>query len=127
MKTYGLFDLLFAGLYAWFGFVFTPSRSTSFNAALGTLVGLLILSGIGLFVGARWGRLVAIVTSSLLLVFAAVVVLGMVASSAYLRGVYGPLGRGMAVMSLLIAALVVEAFALLPLFQLRFLLSQRRA
>jgi hypothetical protein len=126
MKTYALLDLAFAGLYAWFGFVFTPSRSTAFNAALGTLIVLLVASGIGLAAGARWGRVVAIVTSGLLLLFSAVAILGMVASSAYLRGVYGPLGRGMAVMSLLIAALFVEAFALLPLFQLRFLLSRRR-
>jgi len=60
-----------------------------------------------------------------LLVFAALVILGLVASSAYLRGVYGPLGQGMAIVSLLIAALVVEGFALLPIFQLRFLLRRR--
>ena len=51
----------------------------------------------------------------------------LVVSSAYLRGVYGPLGQGIAVMTLLVAALVVEGFALLPLFQLRVLRRALRA
>ena len=55
----------------------------------------------------------------MLLLFSAVVVALLVASSAYLHGIYGPLGKGMAMMTLLVAALVIEAFALLPLFQLR--------
>jgi hypothetical protein len=60
-----------------------------------------------------------------LLGFAATIILGLVASSAYLRGVYGPLGRGMALIAILIAALVVEGLALLPIFQIRFLLKHR--
>jgi hypothetical protein len=64
---------------------------------------------------------VATVACWALLAFAAVVVVLLVASSAYLRGIYGPLGKGMAVMTLAVAALVVEGFALLPVFQLRAL------
>ncbi len=121
MKLYGALDVLFAVVYAWFGFVFTPGRSTAFNLALALVCVLLAAGGIGLVADARWGRRLSTVACWALLVFAAVVVLLLVASSAYLRGVYGPLGKGMAVMSLLVAALVVEGFALLPLFQLRAL------
>ncbi len=127
MKLYGALDVAFAALYAWFGFLFTPGRSTPFNVALALVCALLAAGGAGLIAGARWGRALAIVACAALLVFAAVVVLLLVASSAYLRGIYGPLGQGMAVMTLLVAALVIEGFALLPLFQLRFLLGQRRA
>ena len=127
MRFYGALDLAFAALYAWFGFAFTPGRSTAFNVALAAVCALLAAAGVGLVAGARWARPVAVAACSVLLAFAAVVVVLLVASSAYLRGIYGPLGQGMAVMSLLVAALVVEAFALLPLFQLRFLLGQRRA
>ena len=70
--------------------------------------------------------MLGIVASVLLLAFAAVTVVLLVASSAYLKGVYGALGQGIAVVSLLIAALVIEGFALLPLFQLRFLLKKAR-
>jgi hypothetical protein len=127
VRFYGALDLAFAALYAWFGFAFTPSRATSFNVALALVCTLLAASGVALLAGVRWARPLAIAACSLLLTFAAVVILLLVASSAYLRGIYGALGQGMAVMSLLVAALVLEAFALLPLFQLRFLVGQRRA
>ena len=70
------------------------------------------------------GARVSLATSLALLGFAAFVILGLVASSAYLRGVYGPLGRGLAVVTLVLAALMVELIALVPLFQLRFLLRK---
>ncbi len=127
MRTYGLWDLALAGFYAWLGFSFVPSRSLSFNLALGVVVALLGMSGLALLAQVRWARPLGILASLALLVFAAVVIVGLVASSAYLRGVYGPLGRGMAAISLGIGALVVELFALVPLFQLRFLLKRPKA
>ncbi len=121
MKLYGALDVAFAAIYAWFGFVFTPGRSTLFNLALALVCALLTAGGVGLLADARWGRRVATVACWALLVFSAVVVLLLVASSAYLRGIFGPLGKGMAVVTLLVAALVLEGFALLPLVQLRAL------
>lgn len=121
MKLYGALDLAFAALYAWFGFVLTPGRSTAFNVALAVVCVLLAAGGAGLVANARWGRALATLACVMLVAFAAVVVLLLVISSAYLRGVFGPLGQGMSIMTLLVAALVVEAFALLPLFQLRAL------
>jgi hypothetical protein len=127
VKLYGALDLAFAALYAWAGFVFVPGRSTAFNLTLALVCALLAAAGAGLVAGARWGRAVAVAASALLLAFAVVVIAGLVASSAYLSGIYGSLGQGMSVLVLLAAALVVEAFALLPLFQLRFLLGRGRA
>jgi len=121
VKLYGALDLAFAALYAWFGFVLTPGRSTAFNVSLAIVCVLLAAGGAGLVAGARWGRPLARVACVLLLVFSAVVVLLLVAASAYLRGIYGPLGQGIATMTLAVAALVLEAFALLPIFQLRAL------
>jgi hypothetical protein len=121
VKLYGALDVAFAALYAWFGFVLTPGRSTTFNLALAVVCLLLAGGGTGLVVVAPWGRMLARVACWALLAFSAVVVLLLVVASAYLRGVYGPLGQGMAVMTLLVAALVIEGFALLPLFQLRAL------
>ena len=126
-RLYGALDLAFAALYAWFGFVFVPGRSRAFDLALGGVVGALAVAGVGLLGPFRWARPVALLACGLLLLFAAVVVLLLVASSAYLAGVFGAVGRGLSMISLLIAALVIEAFALLPLFQLRFLLGARRA
>lgn len=124
MRLYGVLDVTFAALYLVFGLWIAPGRSHAFDAALITVSALLAAGGVGLLLGARWGRTLAIAASALLLVFAAVTVLLLVASSAYLRGVYGALGEGIALVSLLVAALVVEGFALLPIFQLRFLLRK---
>src|SRR6185503_20213563 len=125
MKLYGVLDVTFAALYLLFGLWLTPGRSLAFNSALVLVSGLLAAGGVGLLLGARWGRALAICASALLLLFAAVTVLLLVASSAYLRGVYGALGQGIALVSILVAALVIEGFALLPIFQLRFLLRKQ--
>jgi hypothetical protein len=124
MKLYGALNLLFAGLYAYFGYAVGHGRSLAFNLALGGVCALLVVAGVGLLAQAKWGRAVAIVASAVLLAFATVTVILLVASAAYLKGVYGALGQGIAVVSLLIAALVVEGLALLPIFELRFLLRR---
>lgn len=121
MKLYGALNVAFAALYAWFGFVFTPGRSTAFNLALAVVCLALAGGGVGLVLDAPWGRAVARVACWLLLAFAATVIVLLVASAAILRGIYGPLGQGMSIMTLLVAALVLEGFALLPLFELRAL------
>jgi hypothetical protein len=125
VKLYGALDLAFAAGYAWLGFVFVPGRSLAFNLALGLVCVLLAVAGVGLVGGLRWGRLAAIVASALLLAFTAVVIVLLIVSSAYLRGIYGTLGQGMAAICLALAALAIEVFALLPLFQLRFLVGRR--
>jgi hypothetical protein len=125
MRLYGVLDLGFAAFYAWVGFVLAPGRSRPFDVGLALVCALLVVAGVGLLLRARWGRAAAIAASALLLAFSAAVLVALVASAAYLRGVYGALGQGMAVLTLIIAALVVELFALLPLFQLRFLLGRR--
>lgn len=124
MRLYGSLDLAFAALYAWIGFVVAPGRSTAFSVALGAIIALLAVAGAGLIAGQGWARKLAIAVSVAQLAFAAVVVLMLVASAAYLKGVYGALGQGIALVTVLIAALVVEAFALLPIFQIRFLLKR---
>jgi hypothetical protein len=125
VRTYGLLDLGLAALYGWLGFHLLPSRSLVFNGALALVVALLVVSGLGLLTGARWARALGLVASLTMIGFVSWLLLGLVASSAYLAGVYGPLGKGMAVLSIGIAALVVELFGLVPLFQLRFLLKQK--
>jgi hypothetical protein len=121
VKLYGSLDVAFAALYAWFGFVLTPGRSTTFNAALALVCILLAVAGVGLVADARWSRRLATVACWVLLAFSAVVIILLVASSAYLRGIYGPLGTGLATITLLVAALVIEFFAILPVLQLRAL------
>lgn len=121
VRAYAAADFLFAALYAWIGFVVLPSRSRLFNVALALVVALLALSGAALAARARLARPLAIAASALLLALAATVIALLVAGVAYVRGVYGPLGQGVAWVSLVVAALVVELCGILPVLQLRFL------
>ena len=120
-RLYGLLNLTFAALYAWIGFELTPSRRLAFPIGVLLVCVLLAGGGVGLLAGARWGRKLAGLACWTLVLGCGVVVGALVASSAYLRGVYGGFGRGAAVVALLVAALVVEVAGLLPLFELRFL------
>jgi hypothetical protein len=126
-RTFAILDLAFAALHGWIGFAVAPSRAVAFQVALAIVIALELAAGVGLLVGARWARSVGIAMSVVLLAFAGVVLLLLVASAAYLRGVYGALGQGMAVLSLVAAALAVQLFALVPFFQLRFLLARSAA
>jgi hypothetical protein len=129
-RVYGFLDLLFAMAYLYVGLVLAPSRSAGFSVALLGVSGLLALAGAWLLFDGGRGRVahvLGIVACSVLLVFAVAVIALLVASSAFLFGVYGALGRGIGVLSIVAAALVLEACGLLPLFQLAFHLRQPRA
>ena len=98
LALHGALDLAFAALYAWLGLVEVPSRRLSFTAPLLVLVALLAASGLGLLVRARGARQLALATQGLLL------------------------AGCLTTIALLVAALLVEGGALLPLFQIAFLL-----
>lgn len=128
-RGYGGLDLCFAALYAWLGFAVAPSRSMAFRVALAGVIGLLGAAGVAnLFGGepSRVARRLGIVACSVLLLFTLVGVVLLASSCAFLFGVYGALGRSLGIGALLFAALWVELFGLLPLFQLRFHLAQGR-
>jgi hypothetical protein len=124
LRVHGALDVALAALYAWLGLVVAPGRSRAFDAALGLIIALLFASGAALLAGARWARPLALATHALLLAFAAVVVALLVASAAYLRGVYGPLGQGMSFAVAAAALMVVDLCGLLPIFQIRLLLGE---
>lgn len=122
-RSYGFFDVCFAALYGYAGFVLVPGRSAAFSTALAAVIALLGCAGLVLLVQGDDGALarrLGIFASCTLLAFTVgvLVLLGM--SSAFLFGTYGAIGRGLGMLTLVVAALVVELFGLLPLFQLRF-------
>ncbi|MEO6955089.1 MAG: hypothetical protein ABI321_25035 [Polyangia bacterium] len=122
-RGYGLCDVGFAALYAYAGFVLAPSRSTAFVVALSIVITLLGAAGAALVVqgdGGRASRRLGIVACGVLLAFTVVCLVLLGCSAAFLYGTYGAIGRGLGALTLVVAALVVELFGLLPLFQLRF-------
>jgi hypothetical protein len=128
----GVAALLSALVALWIGLGVTPSRSSAFTIAFVAVETLGAIGGFALVAAAitRRGlvaaRRLAIVTASVQLALAVVVVVLLVLSAAYLRGIYGALGEGLAWVSVVAAALVVEALALVPAIQLVVLLGRRR-
>ena len=116
--TFGVLDLVSAG--AVFGTMKVLwSASAAWPIALGVWGGLLVASAIGLFSGTRTGRFLARLAAAYQLGFLLVLVVGILSSVAYLSGIYGQVGVGVAVVLLLILALLLELIGLLPIFKLR--------
>ncbi len=95
----------------------------TFAMGAGTLAGALIAKA------ARPGWIAAIAGGALVLIVTVIVLGLLVASAAFLAGVYGAFGKAAASGMLAAAALIVEFVALLPAFQLKYLLGRagRRA
>lgn len=95
------------------------SASWVWPVALAVWAALLLVSAAGLFVGSRWGRTAARVAAFYQLGFLVVLIIGILSSAAYLWGVYGQIGVGIAAALLLVLALLIEVMGLLPIFKLR--------
>ncbi len=87
--------------------------------AMGVWAGLLLASAIGLFSGTRAGRFAARLAAAYQLGLLGVLIVGLLSSAAYLWGLYGEVGTGVAVLLLMILALLIEIVGLLPIFKLR--------
>ncbi len=72
----------------------------------------------------RIGRWIAIAGGSLLLLSTFLIVVRLVASAAFLAGTYGAFGKAAASGAWVAVALIVEAVALLPLVQVKYLMSR---
>lgn len=84
-----------------------------------TLLGLLLAaSGVGLLAGAPWARRVGLVAGGAALVLGLALVTTLALTASYLSGLYGPVGRGGAVILALVAALALPYLVLFPAAQL---------
>jgi peptidoglycan/LPS O-acetylase OafA/YrhL len=131
---YGALDQIFAVIYAYAVWKVIPNRLPSASLhlwSLPVLAQLMALGALAVWVPrarkiAWW---VAVIAGSALLASSIVLILRIVVSAAFLAGTYGAFGKAAASTAMIGAALVVELVALLPLFQVKYLLSRagRRA
>jgi hypothetical protein len=70
------------------------------------------------------GRKVAIAGGSLVLLSTFLIIVRLLASAAFLAGVYGAFGKAVASGALIAVALVIEVVALLPIVQVKYLMSR---
>jgi hypothetical protein len=70
------------------------------------------------------GWWIAVIGGSLILVSTFLIIVRLLASAAFLAGVYGAFGKAVASGALIAVALVIEVVALLPIVQVKYLMSR---
>ncbi|MGE0871759.1 MAG: hypothetical protein AB7P03_24595 [Kofleriaceae bacterium] len=126
---YGGLDLVFAGAAAFVLLAVMPNRMLSAQLHVWSFPVLALVMAAGTLAGNRAGRQVALIAGSAMLASTILVILRLLTSAAFLTGVYGAFGTTAATSSLLAIALIIELVALLPIVQVKYLMSRagRRA
>ena len=126
---YGTLDFVFLLFYLAMVTIIIPSRHWSGSLLQWFLVVSVGLAGAGSFARRPWGWKLAVAGCALLLVCELLLLVLLLMSASYLAGVYGSFGQAASALALVVAALSIELVALLPAFQLKYLLSRagRRA
>ena len=113
-----------------------PNRMRSATIHLWTLP--ILIQGMGIGMGChlsprervrRIGWWIAVVCGSLLLLSTVLLIVRVLVSAAFLSGVYGAFGKAAAMSALIGVAIIVEVVALVPIFQVKYLMTRagRRA
>ena len=121
---YPALDLLFAVTQAFLIWKVVPNRLPSASFHLWTLPIFTAAMGVGTILGGRRGWLVAVIAGSAALLSAVLLIVRIIISAAFLSGVYGAFGKAAAMTALTSVALLVELVALLPIVQVKFLMSR---
>ncbi|HEX4420351.1 MAG TPA: hypothetical protein VH165_20690 [Kofleriaceae bacterium] len=126
---YGVLDVVFAAVYAVAIWKVIPNRLPSAEAHMWTFSVTALGLGFGTLHGGRRGWWIAVVSGSAMLLSTFLLIARIVISAAFLSGVYGAFGKAAATFSLVMIALIVEIVALLPIVQVKYLMTRagRRA
>jgi hypothetical protein len=124
-------DQLFVIIYFYVLTYVIPNRLMSATIHLWALPVLMQVMAIGMaarFIGApelrRIGWWLSVGAASLLVLATILLIIRVLVSAAFLAGVYGAFGKAAAMSALIGVALVVELVALLPLFQIKYLMTR---
>ncbi len=121
---YGGLDILFAVSQAVLIWRVVPNRLPSAAFHLWTLPIAMFAMGIGTMLRSRIGWKVAVIAGSVALLSTVLLIARIIVSAAFLSGVYGAFGKAAAMTALTAVALLVELVALLPIVQVKYLLTR---
>jgi hypothetical protein len=126
---YGGLDGVFAIVYAIAIWQVIPNRLPSAAVHLWSLPLAMLVMAAGTLRGGRNGWWIAVIGGSAMLLSAFLLIVRILISAAFLAGVYGGFGKAAATFSLVMVALVIELVALLPIVQVKYLMTRagRRA
>jgi hypothetical protein len=119
--VFGVGNVLTAVLLILGVFVALPSRWWPVDIAAAGLTGLELISGVALLAGARPARRLAAVAAAVALALGVGVVTALALTASWLAGVYGPVGRGGALILVLVSALALPYFVVWPATQLAWM------
>ena len=123
--AFGVVDLALAMLYAFLVLRVVPSRSASFTAVALAASAWLTGGGIGMIVQSRRGLVTAAGASSCMVAATFALILLLVASAAYLHGIYDGIGQAGSALAIVAALLAIEVVGLVPALQLVHLWRRR--
>jgi hypothetical protein len=126
---YAGLDVLFTVLYAVIIVTVIPTRirSTALQLWSLPLCTLVMAVGTAAFAVEKVrvrGRKLAVAAATLMLASTILLIVRVLVSAAFLAGVYGAFGKAAASFALVAVALMVELVALLPIVQVKYLLSR---
>ncbi len=120
-RIFGAIDLI-AALVAGLGvFAGLPARWWVVDVPAALVIALLATAGAGLLGRFSWGERVARLASFVTLALGLALLTALVVAASYLSGIYGPVGRGGALILVLVAALALPYLVALPAAQLLWL------
>jgi hypothetical protein len=118
---FGVVNLVSAALIGLGVFVGLPTRYWVIDVPAVVVIVLLGMAGGGLLARSAWGAPVARIASVVTLILGLVLVSLLAITASYLQGIYGPVGRGGALILTLVAALALPYLVALPAAQLVWL------
>ena len=111
-------DLLVGALLLGGVWVALPARWWPVDV-VGTLLGAaFVVTGVGLLVGAPWSERAGVLVGRVALAVGLALVTLLAVTASHLAGLYGPVGRGGALILAVVGLLVVPYLVLLPVAQL---------
>ena len=126
---YGGLDAVFAAVYAIAIWKVIPNRLPSAAFHLWTFPVATLAMAAGTLAGRPRGWWLAVIGGSVVLLSMFLLIVRILISAAFLAGVYGAFGKAAATFALVMIALVIELVALLPIVQVKYLMTRagRRA
>lgn len=119
--VFGGANVLTAAIVAFGVFVGLPSRWWPVDAGAAVLVLSQLASGIGLLSSASWAPRMARAAAAAALSLGLFTVSVLAVTASFLGGIYGPVGRGGAIVLALVAVLLLPYLVVLPVAQLVWL------
>jgi len=120
-RAFGIANVVAAAVALFGVFVALPTRWMPVDAGSLVVGALLAASGAGLIANKPWASKVARAASFAVLAVGLAFVALLAMTASYLSGIYGPVGRGGAVILVLVAALALPYLVILPAAQLVWL------